>query len=206
MKTAIAQSTTFTLGLAFLAGSGIALAEMPQAAEACVACHQETGISENHHVPIIAGASAYFLENQLAIFDAEARPCEEDFFTQKTDVSAVNHCAAAASLSEDEVAELAEYYASQPFKPAEQEFDAALADQGESIHAKSCDRCHSDAGSLALDDAGILAGQWKPYLMEQLEYYKAGERWQPEKMAPATEDLSEQDMKALVEYYTREGG
>jgi len=205
MNNARTYSASLALSLALFAVPGIAFAEAPAAAEACVACHNDDGISDDPHVPTIAGASAYFLENQLAIFNAEARPCAAEYFSGKEEVSAENHCAALAELSEDDVVTLAEYYAEQPFKPADQEVDEDLASQGESIHAKSCDRCHSDAGSLALDDAGILAGQWKPYLIEQFKHYKAGERWQPDKMAPEMEKLSEQDMKALANFYAREG-
>ena len=56
-----------------------------------------------------------------------------------------------------------------------------------------------------LDDAGILAGQWKGYLISTLQDYKNGDRWQPEKMQPATTALGEKDIQALAEYYAREG-
>ncbi|MFN2333957.1 MAG: cytochrome c [Wenzhouxiangellaceae bacterium] len=205
MNQAIIYSASLALSLALFSGQDIAFAEAPPAAEACVVCHNDDGISDDPHVPTIAGASAYFLENQLAIFNAEARPCATDYFSGKEQVSAENHCAALAELSEDDFVTLAEYFSEQPFRPADQEVDAELASQGESIHAKSCDRCHSDAGGLALDDAGILAGQWKPYLIKQFELLKAGERWQPDKMAPEIRKLSDQDMKALANFYAREG-
>lgn len=201
---------------AILAGAGLILAldvsagGMPELAKTCAICHGENGLSDEPEVPIIAGASGFFLENQIAVFAEEARPCEADFFKEEAaepehDISAEDHCALAAEVSDDEMVELAEYFAGEPFEPAQQEVDAALADQGASIHAGACERCHTEGGSLALDDAGILAGQWKPYLMEQMEYYKAGERWQPEKMQPEMEKLSEDDMKALAEFYAREG-
>lgn len=187
-----------------LAAMNLAVAGPPDAAEVCTACHNDNGISDEEAVPTIAGASDYFLENQLAVFAGEGRPCEAGYFERHDDVEAEDHCLLASSLSQDEQIEVSAYFASQTFRPAQQEVDDQLADQGASIHEANCERCHSDGGSLALDDAGILAGQWKHYLIEQFEYYKAGKRWQPEKMKPEM-DLDESQMKALAEFYAREG-
>ena len=141
----------------------------------------------------------------MAIFAGEARPCASEVFEQESEIDVENHCALAASLSEDQQIEAAAHYASQPFQAADQPVDEALASQGASIHEASCERCHSEAGSLALDDAGILAGQWKDYLLEQFRHFKAGERWQEEKMQPEMEALSEEDMRALAEFYAQAG-
>lgn len=197
-------SGTLALGFLLLAGAQGAIAGTPDVASECVVCHGDNGISDEAEVPTIAGASDYFLENQLAVFGAEARPCEADYFEQESDVDAEDHCAIASNLSEDEQIEVAAYFAAKPFKPAQQEVDEELAAKGASIHEANCERCHSDGGSLALDDAGILAGQWKHYLIEQFEYYKADKRWQPEKMQPEM-DLSDEEMKALAEFYAQEG-
>ena len=200
---------------ALLAPAGFALlllspaagaADMPQAVEqTCSNCHGNDGLSDDDDIPIIAGASAFFLENQLLIYQEEARPCAAGEFEEVQEVDAESHCALAATLSEDQVVEIAAYYSEQPFQPAEQPVDQALADSGESIHNRSCDKCHTDGGSLDLDDAGILAGQWKPYLIEQMKHFKEGSRWQPEKMQPEMEGLSEDDIKALAEYYASQG-
>ena len=196
--------TALALGFLLLAGVQSALAESPDKPGGCAVCHNENGISDSAEVPTIAGASAYFLENQLAVFAGEARPCRADFFEQQSDVEVADHCVLASGLSEDEQSKVAAHFAEQPFKPAGQEVDEALASKGASIHEAGCERCHSDAGSLALDDAGILAGQWKHYLIEQFKFYKADKRWQPEKMQPEM-DLGDEEMKALAEFYAREG-
>lgn len=205
MNKMIKYSGTFALGFLFLAGAHSAMAGAPDAAKDCAVCHNENGISDDAKVPTIAGASDYFLENQMAVFAGEGRPCEADYFEQESEVEVEDHCAIASNLSEDEQIEVAAYFSGKPFKPAEQEVDEELAAKGASIHEASCERCHSDAGSLALDDAGILAGQWKHYLMHQFRYYKNEERWQPEKMTPEMVDLSDEDMKALAEFYASEG-
>lgn len=198
-------SALAVIGLFVLAGSGLALAGTPEVASDCVACHNKNGVSDDPAVPTLAGNAAFFIENQLAMFAQEARPCEAEYFESNEDVEAEDHCAVVAGLSEDQYVELGEFFEALSFVPAEQEFDPVLADQGESIHDKSCDRCHAEAGSLAFDEAGILAGQWKDYLMEQFRHYKAGKRWQPEKMQPEMEKLDDSDMAALADFYAREG-
>ncbi len=194
----------------FLIFSGEASgAEAPDAADPCFECHGDQGVnkdSEKDGIPTIAGASAFFLENQILIFQKEARPCVEKVFENtEEDLPADNHCDLAKDLSEEDPRALADYFASQEFVPADQSADPKLAKVGEKIHKQRCDKCHAEAGSLALDDAGILAGQWKPYLLEQLRNYKEGKRWQPEKMQPKMEELDEKDIEALAEYYISQG-
>ncbi len=201
-------SVLLVLAIAFVPASGAVAGGLPEAAKTCATCHNENGVSDDPEVPTIAGASDFFLENQLAIYAEEARPCEAHYFEEKaaeTHLSAENHCAIAKSLTDDEVVEIAGYFSRQPFVAADQEVDEALAQKGASIHASDCKSCHTEGGGLALDDAGILSGQWKHYLIEQFEYYKDGKRWQPEKMQPVMEKLEEEDMKALAEFYAREG-
>ena len=69
---------------------------------------------------------------------------------------------------------LAGYYSELPFVPAQQSFDADLAAAGKAIHEAECDRCHSDGGSNAEDEASILAGQWMGYLETTFAEYMAG--------------------------------
>lgn len=169
--------------------------------DSCAGCHNENGVTDDPQIPTIAGVGSFFLENQFAIFSEGARPCAADAFA---DHDADDHCAIVSALSDDEKMELAEYYGEQSFAAFEQEVDSGLAEQGESIHNASCDRCHTDSGAEPFDDAGILAGQPIPYLIEQFKHYKAGERWQPESMAEEMQ-LDEEQMKALAHFYAGAG-
>jgi sulfide dehydrogenase cytochrome subunit len=110
-------------------------------------------------------------------------------------------CEVAGALSEDEIEAIAEHYAGLPFVPAKQDFDAALAEAGKAIHEAECDRCHSEGGSNAADEASILAGQWIGYLETTFAQYAAGEREQPKKMQEKLDALSADDTKALIHYY-----
>ena len=205
MSTVNTPLATITLVGAITLGFGVCAADVPESVDTCTTCHNETGVSDDSDVPTLAGVSTFFLENQLAIYREEARPCATEYFEQESEVSSEHHCGLAGELSDPEITEAAEYFSSREFKAAEQDIDTALAEKGSSVHAASCNKCHTEGGSRVLDNVGILAGQPKPYLIEQLEYYKAGKRWQPEKKAPAMEKLDEQQIKALAEYYAREG-
>ena len=87
-----------------------------------------------------------------------------------------------------------------PGYPAK-EFDAALASAGEAIHNEHCDRCHSDGGTNVEDEAGMLGGQWMPYLEATFAEYAAGEREQPAKMKEKMDKLAGDDVKSLLHYY-----
>ena len=57
------------------------------------------------------------------------------------------------------------------------------------------------AAAVAEDDAGILAGQWMPYLRHSFEEYSSGQRPMPKKMKPKFDELTKDDVDALVNYY-----
>lgn len=172
--------------------------------ESCVACHGQDGISQDPDMPTIAGASDFFLENQLFLFQDEARPCVADLFA-KVDGAAADHCALVADLSEGDIEAVAAHFAEQPFKAASQSVDAGRAAAGAAIHDASCARCHSDAGSDPADDAGILAGQWEPYLTRALTDFREGRREQPATMEREVAELSDADIQALSAYYASQG-
>lgn len=181
-------------------------AEAPAKADSCTDCHGAGGQSEDKEIPIIAGPSAFYLENQLFLFQQEDRPCvSEPFSAHAPKPPADNHCDLMADFSEDEIVELAAYFANQPHQPAKQSTDPELAKIGQAIHERSCSRCHANAGGLKLDDAGILAGQWKPYLISTMTSFRDSDRWQDEKMAEEMDRLSDQDIKALAEFYASQG-
>jgi sulfide dehydrogenase cytochrome subunit len=107
----------------------------------------------------------------------------------------------AKDLSEADIKGLAQHFAGKKFVRAQQKFDAALAKKGKEIHEHSCDKCHSEGGSLASDDAGIMAGQWMPYLKEQFKDFKDGKRPMVKKMKPKMEKIDAAEIDALVNYY-----
>ncbi len=85
---------------------------------------------------------------------------------------------------------------------AVQDFDAEKAAAGKKIHRRECEKCHSDGGSYADDDAGMLAGQWMPYLEQVFADYATGERGMlDEKMKEKIDPLQAESIEALIHYY-----
>ncbi|WP_218763570.1 c-type cytochrome [Vibrio parahaemolyticus] len=167
----------------------------------CEACHGPNGVSSDTNIPTIAGIPEFNFFDQMLRY-LEGRPSASinhvygDTSQKKGDMVTI-----VKSLSEAQIEELAKHYAGLEFVPAKQSFDQALAMKGKAIHAKSCENCHSDGGSNALDEASILAGQQKGYLATTLQQFKQGKRSVDKKMDEAFKGLSADDLNALVEYY-----
>lgn len=180
-----------------------AAAAIDEMVKDCNSCHGDTGVSTESDVPTIGGVSSFVLEEYMFEFRDEARPCRESKYRSgDLERPATDMCAIAKALSDAEITELAEYYAGMEFVPAKQEFDAALAAEGAKVHRRDCEKCHSDGGSLADDDAGMLAGQWMPYLEQVFADYAAGDREMMEdKMKEKIDALDAASISALIHYY-----
>jgi len=138
----------------------------------------------------------------MAIYKDKERPCIESEYREGDNKgSKTDMCKIAEKLSDEDIEEIAKFYSSKEFVPAKQTFDPAKAALGAKIHKTNCEKCHEDGGSSTDDDAGILAGQWMPYLQQSLKDYVSGERPQPKKMKPKMDKLDETDIDSLVHYY-----
>ena len=199
MKRLISIAISLTLGL--FASAAMA-GDLDSIVADCNGCHGDNGVSQWTDVPTIAGVPEFVHSDALYLFRDEARPCSESQYKQgDTSKAATTMCAVTADLSDDQIDEVAAYYAGLPFVAAKQDFDAALAEAGKAVHEAQCDRCHSEGGSNPDDEAGILAGNLMGYLEAQLADYRAGEREQPKKMEEKIAELTDDDVKALVNYY-----
>lgn len=183
----VVASSGVTAGTATISG-----AESSMLANTCAGCHGTDGASQGPATPSISGLSVdYFIEIMEKFKEGDA-------------VSTIMG-RIAKGYSSDEIEQMAEHFAALPFVPAEQDFDASMAKKGAKLHDKSCEKCHSEGGSLMDDDAGILAGQWKPYLEWTLHDVVSGERKVPKKMkkklAKIHSRFGDPAITALVEYY-----
>ena len=170
--------------------------------EDCNGCHGEGGVSQWDDMPTIAGIDAFTQSDALYLYRDNERPCAESKYrTGDTSRSPATMCDVTSDLSDDDIEALAEHYSGLTFVAAKQEFDSALAERGAEIQKKECDRCHSDGGSNADDEASILAGQWVSYLRTAFEQYASGERPQDKKMKEKMDLLSADDVEALLHYY-----
>ena len=104
-------------------------------------------------------------------------------------------------VSDADATAVADYLSKKPFVRAKQAVDAAKAERGKQLHETNCMKCHEDGGSSQDDDAGILAGQWMPYVRHTFEEFSSGKRPIPKKMKPKFDELTKDDVDALVNYY-----
>lgn len=174
----------------FLAVFGVtgAVADgMPGKAQACMACHGQTGVSTNPEWPDLAGQHASYLAIQITAFRDGNRnnPVMAPFV---------------AGLTDADIAELAAWYsAQQPATAANG--DASLVASGENLSGY-CKACHGMSGVPVAQDWPILAGQHAQYLQKQLVAYKSGERINP-LMQAAIAHLGEAQFEALAAYYSQ---
>lgn len=192
----------FVISVLLLCFPALAKADLETLMQDCNGCHGDDGVSQWKDVPTIAGLAEFVHVDALFVYQDEARPCAESKYRQgDTSRPATTMCAVAAELSEDDIDEIAAAYAELPYVAATQDFDAALAGKGEEVHNKLCDKCHSDAGMNPEDEAGMLGGQQMCYLRDSFAQYADGSREQPKKMKDKMDELSADDVDALVNYY-----
>lgn len=196
---------TAFLGLLVSGVASVSPAQPPAQVYACLGCHGFDGISRNPDVPTIAGASVFYLENQLLLFQGGDRPCVGDIYASVPGAPARDHCALVADLSESDIELVSTHFSEQPFRPAPQPVDASRAEAGAVIYRQSCARCHTEGGANPDDDAGMLAGQWEPYLLRALTDLRDERRLQPESMAWETRKLSDDDIRSLAAFFVSQG-
>jgi len=192
----------FILSVLTLGIPALAAADVDTLMQDCNGCHGDNGVSQWSDVPTIAGLAEFVHVDALFIYQDEARPCAESEFRQgDTSRAATTMCAVAADLSEDDIEALALAYAEIPYVKATQEFDAALVATGKGLHDEHCDRCHTEEGTNAEDEAGMLGGQQMGYLRDTFAAYADGSREQPGKMKQKLDAMSADDVEAMVHYY-----
>jgi len=192
-------------GLLLAFSLGNAFAAAPAAAKQCESCHGANGVSTHEHIPVIAGMSAFYLDGEIQAYKKGLRPCPKTKFPDDASKPATDMCDIAKKLSAADASAVNKYFEAQKFVARDQKFDAAAAAKGKVIHTTECELCHTDGGSEAMDDAGILAGQWIPYLQETFKEYQSGKRTVPEKMKPKIMALKPDQVNDLIQFYASEG-
>lgn len=172
-----------------------AYAAVPDIVAACKVCHAEDGAGVGKRiVPVIAGMPAVHIEEALYAYKDGARQCLEEPVM----------CDTAALLTDDNIADLAEYYGALDRPSLDEDVDDALAASGEPVHRKLCARCH-----LPPDDPDVanvlgppLHGQRADYLRYALESYLDGTRENLlDEMKEKISLLDDGDVEALAHYY-----
>jgi cytochrome subunit of sulfide dehydrogenase len=170
--------------------------------EPCFACHGKNGVSTEADVPSIAGYSEDYFSQSLDMYVTKDRPCvETEYHSGSKKGVKTNMCEIVKDLSESDIQLMGQYFASQKFVRTPQVYDVELAKIGREIHMDQCEECHSKAGSLPSDNAGILGGQKMPYLREQIKFVRDGKRFTSKKMKRLLEQFNDAEIDAVVHYY-----
>jgi sulfide dehydrogenase cytochrome subunit len=158
---------------------------------------------------IIGAMLAYKYDNDEdkvdAVIEADAELVEDlEFFARTSTV--MNRIA--KGYSDAEIKTIAKHFSALPFEAAEQNSDAGQAKAGAKLHEAHCEKCHEDGGSLADDDAGVLAGQWVPYLQYTMADYVSGDRDMPKKMKKKMEEAhaasGDEAIRDLIQFYANQ--
>ncbi len=205
MKRSPAPHFVLTLALSFvLGGLGVsAAARADGSAEkgeskstACIACHGVNGNSANPEWPSLAGQHEQYIRKQLQAFKSGAR--KNPLMTPM-----------AMGLSDDDMADLGAYFASQ--KPAGLEADQSKLQLGQRIFRSgdtksgipACAACHGPTGDGNPPAAyPLLRSQYGTYVAAQLRAYRAGTRQtDPNKMMrDIASTMSDEQIDAVASY------
>lgn len=174
--------------------AGDAAKAISLAGNLCASCHGEDGNSLVPAFPKLAGQQAVYLQRELKDYKSGKRVSE-------VMVPIV------AGLNDEDLANLAAFYASQ--KPAPGTVtEPALLPVGKTLYLKgnsksgipACDSCHEESGA---GDGKFprVAGQNVEYALEQFKLYAAGKRTNGTKvMQTIAERMTEQETRAIAEY------
>jgi cytochrome c553 len=163
---------------------------------ACAACHGVDGNSPIPANPSLAGQHPAYLYKQLTDFKAGRR---------KNAVMG----AMVANLSEDDLRNLAAYFAAQKPTPGTAK-DRALVAAGRRLYrggnsesgVPACSACHLPDGAGVPAQYPRLAGQHGDYTLAQLQSFRSGDRDNDPNamMRTIAGRLSDKDMAAVAQY------
>ncbi len=134
-----------------------------KAAQACAACHGADGNSTMENIPSLAGQPETFTTLQLILFRERVR-----------DVAAMRDVA--RPLSDDDIADLAAYYARLPPRPGPGARDPAKAETGAALAERlRCATCH-ERNYAGREQMPRLAAQREDYLLHSMREYRDNQR------------------------------
>ncbi|KEF35552.1 cytochrome C [Deinococcus sp. RL] len=172
-------------------------------AASCQGCHGPRGVSSDPNTPRLAAQHAGYLRFQLAAFRAKLRPG-----------TAMQN--AAARLTDQNIADLAAYFAAQPLGPAWPGGNAGLRAQGEVLFQRgdaprniiACAICHGTDGRgnerLGIASVTHQSPDYTFAVLRKLKHAPSfGGIIYPEAMRIALQPLNDDELRALAEYVSR---
>jgi cytochrome c553 len=179
-------------------GRAIAVNE-PEDVSACADCHGEAGDDPSKsRTPMISGQTAHYIYKQLRDYKdgtRENRRMEE----------------AAQLLSDQQMAELGAWYASQPYAKPELDEDEKVTEAAVELVflgdktrlIQPCAACHGRKGEGAIMNVPALAGQSVKYFVSTMKDYAKGERANDvySRMRIIASKLTREEIEELAIYY-----
>lgn len=170
------------------------LAKGAATATVCSACHSSDGSRGSPAQPILQGQHPEYLVKQLTNFKSRNR------------VNAIMN-GIAATLSEDDMKNVAAFYASKQAKPGFAK-DVDLAKLGERIYrggvaergVAACAACHGPSGAGIPVQYPRMAGQHADYTAAQLTAFRGGVRKNSAQMMGVAAKLNDREIQGLAEY------
>jgi len=177
----------------------------------CSVCHGEKGVSAARNWPNLAGQNPFYIYKQLLDYKDNKGPEGE---------SAQLMSALSASLSKQDMADLAQYYAQFPLpKPSSSRAQELVDDEAvkaiENLVNKgdgnrmiaSCAACHGHKGQGEKVDIPALAGQQAVYSRNAMQEFKTGLRHNDvySRMRIIAKSLTDDEINALAQYYAEVG-
>ncbi len=196
------------LGL-FFGTAGIAVAQSGDAeagkekSQVCAACHGPNGESPSDMYPHLAGQHEKYLLKQLKDYKLASETGGEEGRNNPIMMGQV------ASLSEQDMADLAAFFASQDEPKGETPED--LIASGRDLYRRgnpetnmpSCAGCHGPRGNgMGLAAFPDISGQHVAYLKSQLEMFRSGERANDPNgmMQGVTEKMTDEEIELLSKF------
>lgn len=189
MRISVRLALSALLVAALALGAGAAQAVNAELLKRCTICHGDRGLSDESAYPTIAGLPSRLQMDALRAYRDGTRDCGP----------VARMCKIVVGMTDEQIKELADYFAAFQFKRAQQPFKTELVEHGRHLHEDYCAVCHGENPADA--EKSILHGQWADYLRYALSQYRSGHRKQPPSMRRQTEKLTDQDIEAVVNFY-----
>jgi cytochrome c553 len=164
----------------------------------CSVCHGIGGATSSELFPQLAGQPSLYLTNQMKAFRDKSRS-DENARRFMWGIS--------AKLNDEDIQNLAMYYASKPATHIGKITDETKYEQGKNIflngHAEkgvpACQACHGEKGE-GKEAVPRLGGQHAAYLKRQLSGFSGNERPAATAMHQVVKGLSKDDIEAMAQY------
>jgi cytochrome c553 len=199
---AVACATAAPAVLAQYVIKGDAAKGQETASKVCAACHGPDGNSPLPVNPSIAGQHPEYIYKQLSNFKPKAgKPAERNNPVM---------LGMATPLSDDDMKNVAAYYASQTPRPRNARGGDEVVRQGQLIYrggiaakgVAACASCHSPNGAGLPAQYPRVGGQHAEYTAAQLKAFRAGDRANDPNsmMRTVAAKLSDREIAAVAEY------